>query len=148
MGLSQATNWRNCFLLQLPLAILSLVIAFEYVENQPECHPAVFAFCRENFCKVDFKGALLLIISITSQILLLVFSGEQMSWYDHRIVILSFTVVFSTLYFIYTENLQTLLPLFLFPFLKDALQSFIFLLTFLLVYRAMHTFLRFHCCFK
>lgn len=52
-----------------------------------------------------------MIISITSQILILIFSGDQLNWYDYRIIILSFTAIFSTIYFIYTEIFTNAAPI-------------------------------------
>lgn len=106
--LSSLVGWRFCFFLQCPITILTFFVAANYIDNQvghQELH------IRQLVNKVDFKGAGLILIAISSQLLVLTLGGNELAWTDHRLILLGIFAILVTAAFIHAENTTTAVPI-------------------------------------
>lgn len=72
-------GWRWCFLLQVPLSIIALVIGALVVKNQSggfSLDSGFFAIWK----RVDVSGSLLLVIAISVQLVGLSLGGNELPW--------------------------------------------------------------------
>ncbi|KAK3316933.1 major facilitator superfamily domain-containing protein [Apodospora peruviana] len=75
-------GWRWCFLLQVPVSILALVVGYYVLENPPH---TIFKLdpkrqFRSAFRHLDVSGALVLVIGLVAQLVGLSFGGNEYSW--------------------------------------------------------------------
>ncbi|KAK4118337.1 MFS general substrate transporter [Parathielavia appendiculata] len=88
--IAETIGWRWCFLLQVPVSVLALVVGYFVLENPP-CidsvvdakHPFLSAMRR-----LDFSGALVLVFGLVAQLLGLSLGGNDFSW-DSPVVTIS-----------------------------------------------------------
>jgi MFS family permease len=80
--MAESIGWRWCFLLQVPVSIVALVVGYIVLENPP-CvipvtdpkHPFLFVMRR-----LDLIGALVLVVGLVSQLLGLSLGGNDFPW--------------------------------------------------------------------
>lgn len=94
-------GWRWCFLAQVPFAILSIVIGYNFIQNQPgfEYH----TITPEVLNKIDFKGSFALVLSLTLHLLVLTNGGTSIAWSDYRLWLLFALACILTAWFIHVE---------------------------------------------
>lgn len=94
-------GWRWCFLAQVPFAISSLFIGYNFIQNQPgfEYH----SLTPEVLSKIDFNGSFVLVVSLTLHLLVLTNGGTYVSWSDYRLWLLFFIACTLTAWFIRIE---------------------------------------------
>jgi MFS family permease len=75
-SIADTIGWRWCFLLQVPISALALLLGWMVIKNPTEMHPT----WKEIRAKVDFSGALLLVIAISMQLVGLSLGGNELPW--------------------------------------------------------------------
>ncbi|KAI1494858.1 major facilitator superfamily domain-containing protein [Biscogniauxia mediterranea] len=72
-------GWRWCFLLQVPISMVALVLGWMVVKNPRNDLVGGTSF-REIWKRVDFSGALLLVVAISTQLVGLSLGGNELPW--------------------------------------------------------------------
>jgi MFS family permease len=78
-------GWRWCFLLQVPVSAVALVLGFFVIQNQTggfDIRPGLLAI----WAKIDVAGSLLLVTAISLQLVGLSLGGNDLPWDDHRVI--------------------------------------------------------------
>jgi hypothetical protein len=75
-SIADSIGWRWCFLLQVPISAIALVLGYLVVKNPVQLHPT----WEEIKAKVDFTGALLLVTAISIQLVGLSLGGNELPW--------------------------------------------------------------------
>lgn len=100
-------GWRWAFLLQIPFIIISAILVF-YLVDIPVRNP--HKSLRTALSRIDFLGAALLVISITTLLLGLNTGGNQLPW-THPLVLIALILSPLTLtLFIYLESTPRYIP--------------------------------------
>lgn len=77
-SIADTIGWRWCFLLQVPVSAVALVLGYLVVKNpRTELHGSSF---NELLRAVDFSGALLLVTAISVQLVGLSLGGNELPW--------------------------------------------------------------------
>jgi len=106
-------GWRWCFLLQVPISALALVVGYRVLEN-PEhtvakLHPT--NRFRSAMKHLDLSGASLLVIGLVVQLLGLSFGGNEYSWDSATVVTLLVGSTLLLVGFILVEAWTTAIPM-------------------------------------
>ncbi|KAF2107328.1 major facilitator superfamily domain-containing protein [Lophiotrema nucula] len=105
-SIADSIGWRWCFLLQVPISVIALVLGYLVVKNPTILHPT-WKEIRE---KVDFIGSLLLVTGISIQLVGLSLGGNELPW-SHPWVITSIVVSIVLLaLFVLVEAKTTTIP--------------------------------------
>jgi hypothetical protein len=75
-SIADSIGWRWCFLLQVPISAIALILGYLVVKNPVQLHPT----WEEIKAKVDFTGALLLVTAISIQLVGLSLGGNELPW--------------------------------------------------------------------
>ncbi|WP_275425410.1 MDR family MFS transporter [Bacillus sp. CGMCC 1.16541] len=87
-------SWKWVFWINIPLGILSLLVLFFYLNEDIE----------KTKRSIDYAGAIFLIISVTSFMLVLVEGGVRFSWTSPQIIGLLSVFIFTFVLFIWQEK--------------------------------------------
>jgi len=74
--IADSIGWRWCFLVQVPISAVALFLGWLVVKNPLELRPT----WKEIRAKVDFTGSLLLVTSISVQLVGLSLGGNELPW--------------------------------------------------------------------
>lgn len=80
-SIADKIGWRWCFLLQIPVSIFALVVGALAVKNQPG--GGTFSLndgMRAAWKRVDFSGAVVLVLAISVQLVGLSLGGNELPW--------------------------------------------------------------------
>lgn len=75
-SIADSIGWRWCFLVQVPISAMALFLGWIVIKNPVELHPT----WKEIKARVDFTGALLLVIAISMQLVGLSLGGNELPW--------------------------------------------------------------------
>jgi len=78
-SIADSIGWRWCFLSQVPVSALALLVGALVIKN-PQGILAAGQGVRAVWTKVDFTGALLLVIAISIQLVGLSLGGNELPW--------------------------------------------------------------------
>ncbi|CAJ2505793.1 Uu.00g131870.m01.CDS01 [Anthostomella pinea] len=78
-SIADTIGWRWCFLLQVPISAIAFVLGWMVIQNPLNDHFASASF-KETWRKVDFSGALLLVVAISVQLVGLSLGGNELPW--------------------------------------------------------------------
>ncbi|KAK3360894.1 vacuolar basic amino acid transporter 2, partial [Lasiosphaeria ovina] len=78
-SIADGIGWRWCFLSQVPVSALALVVGALVIKN-PEGGFDLGRSFRDVWAKVDFTGALLLVTAICIQLVGLSLGGNELPW--------------------------------------------------------------------
>lgn len=78
-SIADSIGWRWCFLSQVPISALALIVGFLVVKN-PQGIIALGQGIRAVWTKVDFTGALILVVAISIQLVGLSLGGNELPW--------------------------------------------------------------------
>lgn len=78
-SIADAIGWRWCFLLQVPVAVIALVLGYMVVENQHNDFTQGSSL-RTLWAAVDISGSLLLVVAISVQLVGLSLGGNELPW--------------------------------------------------------------------
>ncbi|KAF2202081.1 MFS general substrate transporter [Delitschia confertaspora ATCC 74209] len=105
-SIADTIGWRWCFLLQVPISAIALLLGWLVIENPIE-HKPTWKEIKE---KVDFSGALLLVFAISIQLVGLSLGGNELPWNNGWVIgSLVASVVLLGL-FIWVEARTTAIP--------------------------------------
>ncbi|KAK6453590.1 major facilitator superfamily domain-containing protein [Scheffersomyces xylosifermentans] len=96
-------GWRWCFIIQVIPSLLSAAIGYKFVRNQPgfdEAHSQLTSSILE---RIDYKGSVVLVTALTSQLFVLTLGGNELSWSDYRLIALGFSGIGLLVLFVYIE---------------------------------------------
>lgn len=80
--IAESIGWRWCFLLQVPVSVLALVVGYIVLENPPCMVPALdpkYRF-RSAMQRLDLSGALTLVLGLVVQLMGLSLGGNEFEW--------------------------------------------------------------------
>lgn len=105
-SIADSIGWRWCFIVQVPISIVALVLGWIVVKNPIELNPT-WEEIRE---KVDFLGALLLVTGISVQLVGLSLGGNELPWSNVWVIssLIGSFVLLGT--FIWIESRTTAIP--------------------------------------
>lgn len=92
--IADSVGWRWCFLCQVPVSVAGLVVGYFVIKNPPPHETVVgteTAGQMSLWRRVDFLGATLLVLGLSSQLTALSLGGNQYPWSDIRVIV-SFVV--------------------------------------------------------
>ena len=72
-------GWRWCFLLQVPVSVIGLILGWLVISNQQRMD-ASDGLLKGMWAKIDFSGALLLVTGLSIQLLGLSLGGNELPW--------------------------------------------------------------------
>jgi MFS family permease len=78
-SIADTIGWRWCFLLQVPISIFALFVGALVIKN-PEGGFGLGRSFKDTWAKVDFAGALLLVVAISLQLVGLSLGGNELPW--------------------------------------------------------------------
>jgi MFS family permease len=80
--IAESIGWRWCFLLQVPVSVLALVVGYFVLENPPCIVPVLDP--KRPFLsamrRLDLSGAFVLVLGLVTQLLGLSLGGNDFSW--------------------------------------------------------------------
>jgi len=105
-SIADSIGWRWCFLLQVPISAIALVLGYLVIKNPLQVHPT----WNEIKAKVDFVGALLLVTAISIQLVGLSLGGNELPWSNGWVIgSLVLSIVLLAL-FVWIEAHTTAIP--------------------------------------
>ncbi|KAL6851782.1 major facilitator superfamily domain-containing protein [Trichoderma novae-zelandiae] len=78
--IADSLGWRWCFLLQVPLSIFALVAGHVVLKNERHPEPNDDGGFGALWKRVDFTGALVLVLAVSTQLLGLSLGGNELPW--------------------------------------------------------------------
>jgi Major Facilitator Superfamily. len=80
--IAESIGWRWCFLLQVPVSVLALVVGYLVLENPPCMIPTVDPKnqFRSALQRLDLSGAVTLVFGLVAQLLGLSLGGNEYPW--------------------------------------------------------------------
>lgn len=110
-SIAESVGWRWCFLLQVPVSTLALVVGYKVVKNQFHSHlDSSEMTLLAVWNRVDLSGALLLILGLSSQLVGLSMGGNELPWNNPWVIgSLVASVIFLVL-FVVVEGTTSALP--------------------------------------
>jgi len=112
-AIADTIGWRWCFLLQVPVSILALIVGYHVLEN-PE-HTVTKLHPKNRFRSalrhVDLSGATLLVVGLVVQLLGLSLGGNEFSWDSIPVVTFLVGSTFLLFGFIFVEAHTKALPM-------------------------------------
>ncbi|CUS23798.1 LAQU0S12e00254g1_1 [Lachancea quebecensis] len=117
--IATSIGWRWCFLLQVPVSAAGTLVAYFFVHDRnPATNdgPLVAKTTGwETLKKIDFTGALLLVLGLVCQLFFLTINssakGESSQWYNPQSIVLAVSTGFSLILFAYVERTTTANPI-------------------------------------
>lgn len=97
-SIADTIGWQWCFLLQVPISAFALFVGYLVVKNPAGGFDLGRGF-RETWAKVDFSGALLLVLAISIQLVGLSLGGNELPWSSPWVI--SSLVVSSVLFVLF-----------------------------------------------
>ncbi|KAK2798586.1 hypothetical protein FQN51_007606 [Onygenales sp. PD_10] len=88
-SIADTIGWRWCFLLQVPVSIMALIVGHLVVKNQFDhapAHQSSKATLSTIWNRVDLSGALLLILGLSSQLVGLSLGGNELPWDNYWVI--------------------------------------------------------------
>lgn len=108
-AIADRIGWRWCFLLQIPLSVFALIVGILAVKNQPGhvLGDGLAAVMK----KVDFAGALTLVLALSIQLVGLGLGGNELPWSSPVVIALLIGSVFLLAIFVVIEGRTTAIPI-------------------------------------
>ncbi|KAK4139266.1 major facilitator superfamily-domain-containing protein [Dichotomopilus funicola] len=80
--IAESIGWRWCFLLQVPVSVLALIVGYVVLENPPCMVPTLDPKrpLLSAMQRLDFSGALVLVIALVAQLMGLSLGGNEFPW--------------------------------------------------------------------
>ncbi|KAI4859488.1 MFS general substrate transporter [Hypoxylon rubiginosum] len=122
-SIADTIGWRWCFLLQVPISVIALVLGYVVVNNQ-ETNFGRGSSLKETWRVVDFSGALLLVVAISVQLVGLSLGGNELPWSSPWVIVLLVGSVLLLCLFLRVEAKTTAIPVIPLRMLKGRLPIF------------------------
>lgn len=86
--IADSIGWRYCFLLQVPVSLLALAVGYFVVKNQDGVASDFDAKLHHTIWNmVDMSGAVLLILSLSTQLVGLSVGGNELPWSNPWVIL-------------------------------------------------------------
>lgn len=95
-AIADSIGWRWCFLLQVPISAVALVLGWFVIRNPERPDNDSKSSLKEVWAKVDLIGSLVLVIALVIQLIGLSVGGNELPW-KHPLVIVSLVGSFALL---------------------------------------------------
>ena len=103
--ISDHVGWRWCFAAQIPLAVILLVVGYYVIKDQP-------GFVRgPSLKKIDLNGLLLVVTTLTLQVLVLTLVGNELPWTHPLLISAVLLSVVTLVSFIKLESITSATPI-------------------------------------
>ncbi|KAI2613233.1 major facilitator superfamily domain-containing protein [Hypoxylon sp. NC1633] len=122
-SIADTIGWRWCFLLQVPISVVALVLGYIVVKDQITFSGG--SSLKETWRIVDFSGALLLVVAISVQLVGLSLGGNELPWSSPWVIVLLVVSVVLLGLFLLVEARTTAIPVIPLRMLKGRLPIFI-----------------------
>ncbi|KAI8965368.1 MFS general substrate transporter [Daldinia sp. FL1419] len=123
-SIADTIGWRWCFLLQVPISIVALILGYVVIKNQQISYGGGSSL-KETLRIVDFLGSFLLITAISVQLIGLSLGGNELPWSSPWVItsLLGSVVLFGV--FFWVEGTTTAIPVIPLRMLRGRLPIFI-----------------------
>jgi MFS family permease len=108
-SIADTIGWRWCFILQVPVSVLALVVGYLVIKD-PQSTLSSNATLKETWRRVDFSGALLLVVGISIQLVGLSLGGNELPWSDPWVIAALVGSVVLLALFVLVEARTTAIP--------------------------------------
>jgi MFS family permease len=86
-AIADGIGWRYCFILQVPISVIALVLGWLVVKNQHVADAqAEGSLGHQVWAKVDFVGSIVLVIALSVQLVGLSVGGNELPWSNGWVV--------------------------------------------------------------
>jgi MFS family permease len=111
--IADSVGWRWCFLCQVPVSMAGLIVGYFVIKNPPPSETPVGTEASGQMSlwrRIDFAGATLLVLGLSSQLTALSLGGNQYPWSDIRVIISFVISVVILIVFVWVELRTKALP--------------------------------------
>ncbi|KAI2780497.1 MFS general substrate transporter [Daldinia loculata] len=123
-SIADTIGWRWCFILQVPISVIALILGYVVIENQQISFSGGSSL-KETWRRVDFLGSFLLVLAISVQLVGLSLGGNELPWSSPWVIISlgGSSVLFGI--FFWVEGKTTAIPVIPLRMLRGRLPIFI-----------------------
>ncbi|KAI1648918.1 MFS general substrate transporter [Daldinia loculata] len=123
-SIADTIGWRWCFILQVPISIVALILGYVVIKNQQISFSSGSSL-KETWRRVDFLGSFLLVLAISVQLVGLSLGGNELPWSSPWVIIsLVGSIVLFGIFF-WVEGKTTAIPVIPLRMLRGRLPIFI-----------------------
>ncbi|KAF3055061.1 hypothetical protein GL218_07660 [Daldinia childiae] len=123
-SIADTIGWRWCFILQVPVSIVALILGYVVIKNQQISFSGGSGL-KETWRRVDFLGSFLLVLAISVQLVGLSLGGNELPWSSPWVIIsLAGSAVLFGIFF-WVEGNTTAIPVIPLRMLRGRLPIFI-----------------------
>ncbi|KAI0376449.1 MFS general substrate transporter [Hypomontagnella monticulosa] len=122
-SIADTIGWRWCFILQVPVSVVALVLGYVVIKNQ-RINFSGGSSLKETWRIVDFLGSLLLVVAISVQLVGLSLGGNELPWSSPWVIISLVGSVVLFALFLWVEATTTAIPVIPLRMLKGRLPVF------------------------
>jgi MFS family permease len=111
--IADSVGWRWCFLCQVPVSMAGLIVGYFVIKNPAPSMTAVGTGESGQMSlwrRIDFSGATLLVLGLSSQLTALSLGGNQYPWSDIRVIVSFAISVVILIVFVWVELKTKALP--------------------------------------
>jgi MFS family permease len=111
--IADSVGWRWCFLCQVPVSMAGLIVGYFVIKNPALSMTAVGTGESGQMSlwrRIDFSGATLLVLGLSSQLTALSLGGNQYPWSDIRVIVSFAISVVILIVFVWVELTTKALP--------------------------------------
>ncbi|PMD57777.1 MFS general substrate transporter [Hyaloscypha bicolor E] len=111
--IADSVGWRWCFLCQVPVSMAGLIVGHFVIKNPAPSMTAVRTGESGQMSlwrRIDFSGAILLVLGLSSQLTALSLGGNQYPWSDTRVIVSFAISVVILIVFVWVELKTEALP--------------------------------------
>jgi len=111
--IADSVGWRWCFLCQVPVSMAGLIVGYFVIKNPAPSMTAVGTGESGQMSlwrRIDFSGATLLVLGLSSQLTALSLGGNQYPWSDIRVIVSFAISVVILIVFVLVELKTKALP--------------------------------------
>ncbi|KAI1374353.1 MFS general substrate transporter [Hypoxylon crocopeplum] len=119
-SIADTIGWRWCFLLQVPISVVALFLGYVVIKDQ-RINFGGGSSLKETWRKVDFSGALLLVVAISVQLIGLSLGGNELPWSSPWVIVSLVGSVVILGLFLWVEAKTTAIPVIPLRMLKGRL---------------------------
>jgi MFS family permease len=113
--IADTVGWRWCFLCQIPVSLTGLTIGYFVITNPPPLRAGPEEEGGERrrslWRQIDFSGAFLLVLGLSSQLTALSLGGNRYPWSDLRVILCFVTSFVILAIFVWVEMHTKALPI-------------------------------------
>jgi MFS family permease len=128
-AIADGIGWRWCFLLQVPISVIGLVLGCFTINNQAGID-LTKGSAKQIWAQIDFLGAFVLVLALSAQLLGLSLGGNQVPWSSPWVIVSLVASMVLLALFVFIESRTTAAPIIPLRMLGRKLSAFIQLTNF------------------